>query len=118
FIVRGNPVPVVIVFHEVDTFTHNRVHHDGDRFTVSGHAAGFVEGSDDLVEVVAVHFERIPAEGVEFDVEVAGVEHGFGGPVDLLTVPVYGGDEVIHFFGGCEHDGFPVLSFIQLAIPM
>src|ERR1700742_3907999 len=111
-------MPVMIVLHEVYSFTHHRVHHDGDRLTLTDKSLCLVQGRDDLVHVVAVHFEGSPAEGAELSVDIAQVHDGFRGAVDLLSIPVYRGDEVVYLVGGREHDGFPVLSFIQFSVPV
>ena len=111
-------MPVVVILHEVDAFTHDGVHHDGDGFALTGEAPRLVKRSDDLIHVVAIHFERGPAESVEFRMNISEVHDGFGGTVDLLTIPIHGGDEVVYFLAGGEHDGFPVLAFVQFTIAM
>lgn len=117
-VIGSYSMPVVIVLHEVDALAHDGVHHDGDGFTLSRETLCFFKRSNDFIHIVAVHFKRGPSKSVEFRMNISEVHDGFGSAIDLLTIPIHGGNEVVYFLAGGKHDGFPVLSFVQFSITM
>jgi len=109
---------MVVVFHKIYPVAHNGVHHNTNGFTLSGQTPGLIERSQHLVHVITIHFKRRPPKSIEFSMNIAQVHDSFCGTVDLLTVPVNRGDQIVNFMGGCEHNSLPILTLIQFPIAM
>ena len=85
---------------------------------ITGATDGLVQTCKHGGHVVALHLEHVPAEGFPLGVEVAQGHHIIHVTVDLATVPVHGGNEVVHLLA-CSRDGsLPDLPFLQFAIAM
>src|SRR5687768_12562341 len=61
---------------------------------------------------------NIPSESSKLSSQITQGHYLISRTIDLLSVPVHSGDQVINFMMCCKHDRFPVLAFIQLAIAM
>ena len=111
-------MPFVGAFHKIDTFTHDRMHHNADRFALAGHCFRFFQRGHHIIHIIPVHFKGGPAKCFKFLTDISQFHDLISRTVDLLTVPVDGGDQVINLMVGREHDRFPNLSFIQFTVTM
>ena len=71
-----------------------------------------------FLHIIAIHLKRMPSKCFKFFSDVAQVIYFISWAIDLLTVPVYCGNKVVHIMIGGEHDRFPILAFLQLPIAM
>ena len=107
-------MPLVRAFHEVDAVAHVGLEKDhGGDFLALG---GLCEGAKDFIEVVAVSYDDVPAEGAPLLVKLLDGGDARGGAVYLLAVPVGHGDEVAQLVVDGEHGRFPNLAFLALAV--
>ena len=66
--------------------------------------------------VMAVHFARIPAEGLELRCEIARIAHIGRVAVDLQAVAVHDGHQVVEVAMRREHGSLPYLPFLAFAV--
>ena len=111
-------MPVMIILHKIDALAHDRMHHDPNRLTLTGHGPRLIQGRYHLIHIVAIHLKRTPAKRIKFCVNILQVHHRLSCPIDLLTVPVHCRDQIVYAFGAREHDPLPILPLIQLPITM
>ena len=109
-------MPVVVIFHKIDAFTHDSFHKYNDGFAVASELFCFIKGIDELFHVVAVGSEHSPAESLPFSFKVALVEDLVDRAVDLFIVKVDSSDEVVDTFSSGVHSGFPYLAFFQFTV--
>ena len=104
-----------LIFEDGDPFAFDGV--GDDDAGLSGHAAAGLKGLQELGDIVAVHLQGVPAEGLPFRGQ--GLEaHDFSGAaVDLQAVAVHDGREVVQAVVGRAHGRFPDLPLLALAVP-
>lgn len=110
-------VVLVDTLHKVHAIAHFGGENDHDGLILASESLGLGHAIEHLLHVVTIVDDHHgPHKGLKFGTEVAEVHDLHGGTVDLLVVVVDGGDEVVDMLGTGEHDGFPDLSFLQLAV--
>ena len=70
----------------------------------------------DRLEIVSICYNDIPAEGLPLGLEVSLTRNGVHCSVNLLSVPVGDGDEIVQFVMGREHRSLPDLAFLALSV--
>ena len=70
----------------------------------------------DLIKIVCVAGDDVPAEGTELLVVRRGVHYVGHGAVDLQTVPVHDGDQIIKTVVCGKHRRLPDLPFLALTV--
>jgi len=114
FTIGGFAVPFVFAFEFDDAFAGDGMGDDERGLFVNGF--GLLHGGDDFLEVVAVNFQNVPAEGFPFGVQAFKGHDIFGEAVDLNIVAVNESDEVVELFLAGKHGGFPIIAFVELAV--
>ena len=113
--VRRLAVPTRLVLHERHALA---LHRARDQRMGLARAIG-LRRSERLHErghVVAVHFARIPAEGLELRCEIARIAHIGRVAVDLQAVAVHDGHQVVEVAMRREHGSLPYLPFLAFAV--
>jgi len=113
-VVRGLAVPAGVVLHVAHALALDRLGEDHGGLALDG--LGFLVGGLDLLEVMAVDLDDVPAEGLELLVEGLGRHDVLGRAVDLQPVHIDAGAEIVEMILGGGHHGLPDLALGQLAV--
>ena len=81
------------------------------------HLGRLGKGGAQVVIVMAVHPDGVPAEGGELVIQGIGGHDVGGAAVDLEAVDVDDGAQVVQLVLGGGHEGLPNLALLNLAVP-
>ena len=112
---RRPAVPARDVLHEVDTLALDGVGQDQGRLAFD--VTGLLERGQDLLHVVPVDVDDVPAEGAVLVLQGLDVHHVLDPPIDLKAVPVDDRTDIVQLEVARRHDGFPDLPFLLLTVP-
>src|ERR1017187_720067 len=117
FVIAGSlAVPSGNVLHEADALALHGIGNNhsglaGDRIVLR-----LLQSVQDLGEVVAVNFDHFPAKATIALVQRLDVHHVLDPAVNLQTVAVNDGHQIVEFEVRCLHDRFPDIAFLLLAV--
>ena len=107
-------MPAGDILHEADALAFDGV---GENDHGLAHdRAGLREGLDQLVHVVAVNVQNLPAKGGVFLIQRLDFHHVLHPAVNLQTIGVDDGDDVIQMEMSGFHGGFPNLALLLFAV--
>ena len=109
-------MPVRIILHERDALALYGIGYNGSGFA-GMIFTGFPQSWKHLVQIVSVNFNGMPAKGVELGCERRYIKNVFGKTVKLLMVVIDDQGQIVELVVGGKHRCFPVLTFLDLAIP-
>ena len=107
-------MPMIIIFHEVHTFTGYGVGDDDTGFV--GDGPGHATGVYDTFDIIAIDLEYMPAKTLPFALEILERHDIFGVAVDLYVVTVDDTDEIVQFVFAGKHRSFPDITLVELAV--
>ena len=109
-------MPAGLVLHEGDALALDRLADDRGRTARAQLALGPLERVNERLDVVAVHATDVPAEGLEFGVDVTQRAHVGDMAIYLQVIKVEQRHEVIEPVVGGKHHGLPVGALLHLAV--
>ena len=105
---------IEVVLHEADPFAFGGAGDDGRGLSL--HPLCLIEGSQNLCQVVPIDLANMPAEGAPLISHGLGIHHLIGPAIDLLSVAINDGNQIIHLIVGGSHRCLPYLPLIALSI--
>ena len=107
-------MPAGVVLHEAHALALDGLGQNHSGLALGG--GSFLEGLDDLVIVVAVDLDDVPAEGLALLVQRLGGHDVGGAAVDLQAVHVDDGAQVVQLILGSGHESLPNLALGDFAV--
>ena len=114
FLRRHLAVPLVVVLYAFDAFAHHGIRDDDGWFSYC--LVRHLQRHLDLAIVMAVDLDSLPAKGNPFVFQWVDTHHLFRTAVDLQTVAVDDGAEVVRLVVCCCHGRLPDASLLLLAV--
>ena len=111
---RRLTMPASIVCHEGYAVTLVGLGQDHCGTTLASSCA--VEGFDDFFQIMTIDFDHVPTEGLELFVDGLHIHNIFVLTVDLETIPVNDGAQVVQLVVRSSHGRFPNQTFLDFTV--
>src|SRR3990167_6952035 len=111
---RWFTMPFITMLKHSDTFAGNRVSNNNCWLTKNG--LGPANGAINLLEIMAINFNHLPIEGSPFINQGFEWHNILGKAVNLDIIAIDNCDEITKSFPPSEHNRFPSVPRIMLAI--
>ena len=112
--IRRFAVPARLILHEADALALDRIGEDNHR--LAHHRPGPLEGVNDLVHVVAVDAQNLPAEAGVLLVQRLHLHHVLDPAIDLQAIAIDDADDVVQVEVSGLHRGLPDLALLLFSI--
>src|ERR1039458_1705695 len=104
------------VLHEADALAFHRVGKDQSGLAGDWNVLRLLQSVQDLRHVVAVNLDDFPAKAAITLVQRFDVHYVLDPAVNLQTVAVNDGHQIVEFEVRCLHGGFPDIAFLLFAV--
>ena len=107
-------MPARIVLHKGNSPALVGLCYDYSRFALAPSCS--IESGEDFSEIVSVYNNNVESEGFKLFIDRFYRHYIIVSAVNLQSVPVYDGAEVVQFIMSCSHCSFPYETFLQLSV--